>query len=1383
MNKLIRLFSFILFFFSIGAIIAQPTEKQASYIVSTQGFTTEDGLSHRRARAFTQDMSGFMWIGTPYGLNRYDGYQFKVYTQKKGKLQGNNIANVVSTADSLLWVIYSRDIRTWSAIDVFDPIKGIATPLETYFKNALPFEVKDVGFLSFVENEDRSIWFSTKHKVFEYDGRKIRCIATFPDSLRVKGFAKTSKNTAKTNNGLGWVQLTHSLTNGISFVYLDDKGNRIDQTPIYPEIKDRFANGIINTEKDGTLLFYLNVRDEAGELVSTTYRKRLNTPVEKFNYSTNKAYRYQRYAPFYQQVWCSGDTGPVDVFDLEGNFIYQFDLGKSFVIFPYSSYFDRQGGYWLSFNSGLSLTHNHLNLFQQYIHNNKKIGRVGCRGIVEDQNGRLYINNHRGSFFINDKNKKEEIAVLPNSTKFYHNIHLDTALRVALLMDADNSVWLTDQFHRLLHYFPEENRIEFFAHENVEVAEQFKKTSISMNWTLFKDYKDKIWIGQNAGISYLDRDEKLLVKLKDYGKFNLLEKSEVFHFYENKQGIWLATTTGLYLANRDMKILEHFSTSGDKEHYLPYDIIAHLHEDKEGVFWLASKGGGLIKWNPKTKASEQFTVEEGLSHNVLYAVYGDDYNHLWLSSDMGLMKMNKENYSFKNYLPKDGVTHEEFNTTSHCKGKDGTLYFGGLNGVTAFHPKDFVVSRKKSSSRVMISSFTKYNSKESNKIVDLTESCIQKKQINIFSGDRTAILRFSVLDYQRPKAIIYAYKVEGLDKDWQYTSNPELNLIGLPKGEHILWVKTQDEHVEPLILSIHVHPPIYLRTWFIVLFVCLLTFLVYWYIKRRERSLIKQKERLEIEVKARTHKIQQQTEDLKALDQLKSRFFANISHELRTPLTLILGPLSTLLEKKKYKEDQANLKRIERNGKHLLQIVEQILDLSKLDANQLDLNHKPTDLNEFVRYVFSAFDSQGTFQEVDYNLEYNIEGDKKVLLDRDKISKILNNFLSNAFKFTGKDGTITLRVGAKDTKVKFDVIDTGKGIHPDDLPHIFERFYQTKQNPTVEGGTGIGLAFCKELVELMNGSLSVESTLGAGATFSLVLDLEEVVVEQKTLEVEVIPEVIYEEEILELENTVLKMPSGRFTVLLVEDNKDMQDYIKEILSVDYKVITCNNGQIGLDHLMNLDNSLPDIIVSDVMMPEMDGFTLLKHCKEKERLCSIPMIMLTARSATEDKLNALRIGVDDYLTKPFLVDELLIRVKNLLKNVQNRSVIITNEEKQTKSKEETSKTNQVSENDLNWMKEVEVVGLESADDPDFDTEEFAKKVGMSRRNLQRRLKKVTGLTPGQYLREVRLEMARGTLERGVYQTIAEVAYASGFTTPYYFSQIYEKRFGKKVSSYF
>jgi YesN/AraC family two-component response regulator len=246
--------------------------------------------------------------------------------------------------------------------------------------------------------------------------------------------------------------------------------------------------------------------------------------------------------------------------------------------------------------------------------------------------------------------------------------------------------------------------------------------------------------------------------------------------------------------------------------------------------------------------------------------------------------------------------------------------------------------------------------------------------------------------------------------------------------------------------------------------------------------------------------------------------------------------------------------------------------------------------------------------------------------------------------------------------------------------------------------------------------------------------------------------------------------------------------MKGLLQDMYTIITCNNGKIALDYLQDEKNALPNLIVSDVMMPEMDGFTLLKHCKENLRLRSIPMIMLTARSATQDKLNALTIGVDDYLTKPFLVDELLVRIKNLLWNVQQRSIYEIEEKVEVASEsieeeEEAVPVPQVSENDLHWIKEVEEIALEEADDPDFGVEEIAQKVGMSRRNLQRRLKSITGLSPGQYLKEIRLQMAKDILERGVYLTIAEVAYATGFTTPYYFSQIYEKRFGKKVSAYF
>ncbi len=1380
--------SFVFLFFTLGIAIAQQGENKANYIVNTQEFTTEDGLSHRRVRSFTQDVYGFMWMGTPYGLNRYDGYEFKVYTPKNAGLQGNNIARVVSTPDSLLWLIYSRDVKGWNAVDVLDPVRGISTPIEDYFKEDLPFDIDELDFLEFEENKDGTIWFSTKGRLFEYDGHQFKVIMDLPDSLEITGFVKTSTGEKK---GLGWLEVHYEQSRKVFYLHIDAHQNIIDRTAVYEHENDLYASRILEILEDGTLLFFINEKSVGGG-IPRAYQKKPNRPEALFRYSTDKNYRHQRFVPYHKHIWCSGDTGPVDVFDEKGQFIYQIKENPQFTVYGHASFFDNKGGYWLSYKSSVSLTYSNPNPFKQYIHNNKKLGNVGCRGIGEDKNGRLYINGHRGSFYLNDKNKEAAIVSFPIPRQFYRSIHLDTALRVALMIDeGDNSVWLTDQFHRLLHYFPTENRIEFFAHENVPTAEQFKKRSISMNWSLFKDVQGKIWIGQNSGISYLDTTDNLLKKREDYGGFDLLATSEVFYFYENAQGIWLATTTGLYLADKGMNILERFSPEGDAEHYLPHGIIAHVYEDKEGLFWLASKGGGLIRWNPKTKDYQQFTRENGLSHDVVYAVYGDDYNHLWMSSDMGIMRMNKSTNSFKNYLPKNGITHEEFNTASHYKAKDGTLYFGSLNGVTAFHPKDFLKKEEGLVNKVRVSSFTKYYNREANQEVDLTINPILYNEVSIFPSDRTAVLRFSVLDFQQLKTVIYGYKIEGLDREWRYTSNPELNLVGLPIGEYRLHIKTQDENVAPLMLQLNIRPPIYFRLWFILLSLGLVVLLIYGYIISRERKLRKQKETLELEVKARTHKIQQQTEDLKALDKLKSKFFANISHELRTPLTLILGPLSMLIKKEKYKEDSSHLLTIQRNGKYLSQIVEQILDLSKLDANKVEVKEEAIHLNTFVRIIYAAFDSQASFQKVDYELEYALEKDLCVLLDQDKIGKILNNFLSNAFKFTKANGKIILRIGQLNQQLKFDVIDTGKGIHANDLPYVFERFYQTKQNTIAEGGTGIGLAFCKELAELMNGKLLLESTLDLGSTFTFLVDLKAV---EAPMKIENAHQNLEQNLLLEIEEVSNRTTHPKvFTIMLVEDNRDMQNYMKGLLEDAYTIITCNNGQIALDYLQDKENALPNLIVSDVMMPEMDGFTLLKYCKESVRLRSIPIIMLTARSATQDKLNALTIGVDDYLTKPFLVDELLVRIKNLLWNVQQRSIFELEEKAGEESKlvdttevvleEEEAPVPQVSENDLHWIKDLEQIALEEADDPDFGVEKLAQKIGMSRRNLQRRLKSITGLSPGQYLKEIRLQMAKDLLERGVYKTIAEVAYATGFTTPYYFSQIYEKRFGKKVSAYF
>lgn len=1388
--SIIKLLTLFIFLLIVGPTVAQD------YIVNTQTFSLEDGLSHRTVRHFAQDARGFMWMSTGDGLNRFDGYNFKVYTKEKHGLRSNNISRVFLTADSLLLLTYKRDIDVKNALDIFDPLTGEAVPLENYMSQKLPFDLTSVDLGDIEKNKDGTLWLPTTNAVYEFGKQKsLKKILTIPDTLKVLFLTKIDGNKG------GWFS-THTDRRTVVYFHFNNKGEIVDQTPKHTVAGVMHSSRIVHVRKDGTLLYSVTTKDANGQEVTTTYEKKLYEAPTVFDYSTRKNYRHQRYAPYHDQLWCSNSDGTLDVFDTQGEFLHHANTTVKLALHVGSSFFDRQGGYWLNFDSKTSLTYIEPNPFTCYLSTPKNV--LAGRGIAESANGTIYMSGNLGSFEL-PKGASEPTS-LPHPAQFYGNRNLDTALRVAILVEKDETVWLTDEFNRLLHYYPKEKRYEFYSYEKVTHSRELKKFITHINWSLYKDAKERIWIGHERGLSYLDKTKGIIQQQTDYNGFAKLTESEVFHFHENKHGVWLATSSGLYRLNHDMEVEEWFHPQGDQEHYLPHGVIAHLHEDKDGSFWLASKGGGLIHWDYKTKDYQQYAREEGLANNVIYAIYEDHYDNLWFSSNMGLMSMNKTSKLVRNYLPQNGIPNEEFNTISHCKTKDGRLFFGTTKGIIAFHPKDFQEKRQEMINKVQICSYTKFYYDKGGHVLDLTNRVFKTKELVVLPQDRTAILNFSVLDYRNPHSVIYAYKIVGLDEEWTYTDRPEMNLVGIPIGQYKFLIKTQDSNVDPFSITLAVRPPFYLRTWFIALMLMLLIIVISMFVRIRERNLKHQKTILEEQVKRRTIKIQQQTEDLRALDKLKSRFFANISHELRTPLTLILGPLSQLIGKKKYEEDKTKLLSIQRNGKQLLQLVEEILDLSKLDANKLEMNEKSVSLSAFVHRVYDYFESQAVFQGIRYDLECEIDESWHVLLDEDKVEKILNNFISNALKFTPEGEHMKLRVYSEDSQLFFVVQDTGKGIHPDDLPHVFERFYQTKQSTNAEGGTGIGLAFCKELAHLMNGQLTVESTFGEGATFTFSLALK-LVQRASIVPVETPIDLLAQLETAEKELTT-DLSEQRFTVMLVEDNRDMQQYVQSLLMEDYNIITCSNGQKAWDYLQDNERVLPDLILSDVMMPQMDGFTLLGHCKNNARTRGIPMIMLTARSATKDKLNALTIGVDDYLTKPFIVDELQARVKNLLSNAHARKVnnkalekaepVIVTEKVEdikeeevvaeaTKPKEEEKEEKApkvvISESDQLWIKEVEGMALESVDDADFDAEALAKSVGMSRRNLQRRLKKVTGLTPGQYLREIRLQTARDLLERGVYQTIAEVAYAAGFTTPYYFSQIYKKRFGKKASSYF
>lgn len=519
--------------------------------------------------------------------------------------------------------------------------------------------------------------------------------------------------------------------------------------------------------------------------------------------------------------------------------------------------------------------------------------------------------------------------------------------------------------------------------------------------------------------------------------------------------------------------------------------------------------------------------------------------------------------------------------------------------------------------------------------------------------------------------------------------------------------------------------------------------------------------------------------ELQKLDKVKTNFFTNISHELRTPLTLIIGPISSVLKNSQLNtKNSALLKKAKESGEDLLKLVNSLLDFSKLEAAKIQLEESPITIFNLTRKVAATFESYANQKNIDYTFVYQAEKTLILKLDKDKTTTILNNLLANALKFTPSGGTVTFEVIDTGRTLNCIVHDSGAGIHPQDIDYIFDRFYQSSQpHQSISGGTGIGLALSKEFALLMQGNITVKSQLNQGSIFTLALPRKEVLgtlaIEDKE-ETHKIP--TSEDAIPTILSNKKTLGKKRHQLLIVEDNSSLASYLKTILSPYFNIQAARNGQVALNLLSNnlteKQNLLPDLILSDIMMPEMDGFQLLEILKAETTFSQIPVIMLTARADKKDKLKALRIGVDDYLLKPFEEEELLARINNLLNNAKQRKTVLEQEKEMPIISQEIAI----------WLESVEQLVRKNIANTIFSIPFMASELAMTERSLQRQLKKATGLTPKQYLQEIRLSEARQMLEDKKYNTIAKIAYTVGFADPKTFSQRFKQRYGKLPSSY-
>ena len=837
--------------------------------------------------------------------------------------------------------------------------------------------------------------------------------------------------------------------------------------------------------------------------------------------------------------------------------------------------------------------------------------------------------------------------------------------------------------------------------------------------------------------------------------------------------IYLATQNhGLLRADLSAQRLLRWHANSADPAALPNDALLCLAQDpaQYNHLWVGTFGSGLCRLDKLTGRIRRFTTADGLPNNVIYAIQPDGNGHLWLSTNRGLCRFDSRTFEVRNYTADDGLPSEEFNRQHAVTLPDGRMVFGGIGGYTVFDPKRIgedpfkpVVALTALRINNQLVNATNPNSPIRQDINETSEVTLSYLQ-NFVSFD------FAALQFNQSSKNQYRYKLTGLDNDWVYSGNQATaTYTNLSPATYTFVVNASNTsgiwspHTRQI--KVVIEPPVWRTWWAYAGYVLLLLGAIALFLRTRIN-----RERLRSRMELR----EKESIQLKNLDEIKSRFFANITHEFRTPLTLILAPLEQLLQEVSDTQQQSRLSLVYRNATRLLRLINELLDLAKLEAGSLSVTLTPGDLADFVERTTRVFDEEARRKLVDLRVHASLPN-PYYWFDGDKIEKILNNLLANALRYTDENGTITVAIQSipqpesngqppsetlpADT-VRLTVTDTGQGINKAELPRIFKRFYQANTNTDRSvGGSGIGLALVKELIDMMHGTVEVESQPGMGTTFIIDLPCRPAHVALASAAMGAQSDPVTDAA------AGVSLGEGAKRILLVEDNDDIAEYITSILSPLWQVRRASNGRQGIERAIA---DGPDLIISDVLMPELDGYELSRQLKANPLTSHIPILLLTAKTAPESRIEGLNAGADDYINKPFQVDELLGRIRNRL-DQQQRS----RQHYRTQLLREGHLPVVSHSPDDEFMNRVYAVLEERLDDSSFGVEPMANRVGMSRMHLNRKIKAMTGMTPNELIRVVRLNRAAELLMTGV--SVSETADRVGFDTAAYFSKVFKEQY--------
>ena len=1311
--------------------------------ITFRQLSVKEGLSQNSAISITQDSTGYLWIATQDGLNRYDGRQFTVFPYTFvdiTKPDYSNLGKIYNDRQGDLWIIPMNKVPHKFNFEnqVFEPVPRINDASVIYQDTALNIWIGTYSEGLYVLRPGKKIP-ELLLSADEINGTIYNLIQDNKNDLVLAADGKILEfdpNTKEVNQVRPKIESSESILENFSDIVLDNNGRQWIST---------FGNGLYFREKESSTLLRISEMPFSDPL-----------PVD-LNIT-------DLYADSKNRLWVATYGRGLYLIDFNNTEIVHFGAEKynpkalhyNDVLCVYEDY---SGTLWFGTDgAGVSYYDEYLEKFNSLTNYEtpENINIDVVRAIAVDKNNLVWIGTS-GKGLTRYEPISNSWLTLKAEANNQNTISSNRIM--SLLVDGSNDLWIGTQGGGL-NIKSADGQVTRFS------PDAKKKLSANTVWSIYNDEDDRIWLGtREEGLIEFDKTKGEVRKyLHDPQNENSLPSNNIRTITSDGKGnLWIGSEAhGISLFDIKNNTFTNYR-QGEGENSISNDNIKSLYFDLDGLLWIGTSGGGLNVFDTKSKKFRAYTVEDGLANNVIYAILADEDKNLWLSSNKGISKFMPGNIfesvpKVKNYTNYAGLA-TEFNTGAYHKDAEGNLYFGGLDGFYWFKPD--AIKENTFLPKTTITGFTMF---------DKPQALSDGRELQY--NENTVSFTFSSLQFALPEKNQFQYRLRNYDDGWVQSGNNNFaRYTQLPPGDYRFQVKSSNYdgawNETPVNYSFSITPPWYLTTLAKMLYLLLLfavIYGVYSYLKWRLQM------RLDLQLK------DEETLRLKKLNDLKSKLYTDISHEFRTPLTLISGPVDAKLSEGGLSDtDFSNFSMIKRNTNRLVALVDQLLHLAKLEKGKLKLNIIEGNLGLFLGMLATSFEYRATLKKMKYSV--SIEGTlEQAFYDADALEKIVTNLLSNALKYGRVGGTCQFEAREIEDYLRINVKNSVVEQTDIDLDKLFHRFYQKDE---FAEGAGIGLSLVKELVQLCKGAVTVNLEAGDIINFQVELPITDPKAKRaKSLETSDGEESSLATVEVKSEGLLSKTPKDMAEpdelplVLIVEDHKEVRDFLKSVWKNNYRIYEASDGKKGLEKALKL---VPDLVISDIRMPVLDGIELCNRLKGDERTSHIPVILLTAGVDEDYEMQGLQSGADDFVTKPFKLKVLQTRVENLiesrkaLRNRYSQELILQ------------AKDIAVTPTDTIFLNRLQQVLDDHLAKPDFNTEFFCREIGMSRMQLHRKLLAFTGLSTTAFIRSQRLKQALHILKTSD-ASVSEVAYTVGFNTPSYFIKCFKETYNKTPSEF-